>query len=533
MSVEISEEGTRAPGKADRAELPGGWAWATVEDLLIGSDAGKSFKCEPRPASPDEWGIVKVSAMTWGEFRPGENKALLDETLVNAAYEIHAGDILVSRANTVEHVGAPVLVEEVRPRLLLSDKSLRFQPGSGVDRKWLIYWLRSPIVRKAVAAKATGTSDSMRNISQSDLKAIPLPVPPSSEQRRIADALGERIARLEATELKLRTAERRLEQLRDFVMSAAATGVLAWDADPQHSPIATSPAVKDGTLPPLATGWRWARLQDIAEVVGGVTKDSKSEHDPAFTEVPYLRVANAQRAQLKLSQVTKMRVAPKVLEKLRLRNGDLLMAEGGDRDKLGRGWIWEDQIEGCIHQNHLFRGRIQERATHPKLLGWYVNSAARPWFEANAKQSVNLASISISKVKLLPVPVPPADAQEQADFVGLGERVLARLDRLATACEKGLNHTAALRRALLAEAFAGRLVPQNPEDESAEDLLKQIRTERETAQSEQKAARRAAAKAKRKSPAKPHAPAPSDAPPASDTPLPEGEQATLPMEFTS
>ncbi|MFF0790059.1 restriction endonuclease subunit S [Streptomyces spiralis] len=376
----------------------------------------------------------------------------------------------------------------------------------------------------------------MRNISQPDLKAIAVPVPPAAEQSRIADILNTHLTRLDAIEARLRAAQRYLERLQDFVMTAAATGVLAGDANPQHMPIASSPAVRDGTLPPLATGWRWARLQDIADVAGGVTKDSKDQHDQDLPEVPYLRVANAQRAQLDLSHVTRIRVTPKILDKLRLRDGDLLMAEGGDRDKLGRGWIWEDQIEDCIHQNHLFRARILERATHPKLLGWYVNSAARAWFEANGKQSVNLASISISKVKLLPVPVPPQDEQEQADFVELGQRVLTRFEHLVAACEKGLAHASALRRLLLAEAFAGRLVPQDPDDEPAEDLLKRIRAEREAAEAERKAARRAAVQTKRKRLTKPKASAPADAPPApaltTDTPLSEGEQTTLPLEFT-
>ncbi|MGW6476347.1 restriction endonuclease subunit S [Streptomyces sp. NPDC055059] len=470
--------------------------------------------------------------MTWGEFRPAENKALLDTTLVNPAYEIQAGDILVSRANTVEHVGAPVLVGDVRPHLLLSDKSLRFTPGSSVDRSWFVYWLRSPAARRAIAAKASGTSDSMRNISQSDFKAIVLPVPPAAEQQRIADALHERLARLNEIKTHLVATRQRLERLRDVVMAAAATGVLACDADPQHMTIDSSPSVTDGTLPPLATGWRWARLQNIADIVGGISKDAKNQHDSALTEVPYLRVANAQRARLDLSQVSKIRVPPKALEKLRLRSGDLLMAEGGDRDKLGRGWIWQEQIEDCIHQNHLFRARIQEHATRPELLGWYVNSAARSWFEANGKQSVNLASISISKVKMLPVPVPPADTQEQLDFVDLGARVLARFNRLVTFCEKGLAHAAALRRTLLAEAFAGRLVPQDPHDEPAEDLLKRIRAEREAAEAERKATRRASAPDRRTGRSATGQPAPETAPPRAPTPLPEGEQTTLPLEFT-
>ncbi|MHB9759891.1 restriction endonuclease subunit S [Streptomyces sp. BYX5S] len=226
MSTESNEIGTDVPTGTGQAELPTGWAWGTVGDLLVKTDAGKSFKCDPRPAAPDEWGIITVTAMTWGEFRPDENKALLDERLVNPSYEIHEGDVLVSRANTVEHVGAPVLVGEVRSRLLLSDKSIRFQPGLEVDRKWFTYWLRSPAVRKEVEAKASGTSDSMRNISQPDLKAISVPIPPAAEQQRITEALDRHLARLDSIDAALRAAQDQVNELRRACLVEAFAGRL-------------------------------------------------------------------------------------------------------------------------------------------------------------------------------------------------------------------------------------------------------------------------------------------------------------------
>ena len=176
----------------------------------------------------------------------------------------------------------------------------------------------------------------------------------------------------------------------------------------------------------LPDGWAWATLEDLAEVVGGVTKDSKRQSDPALPGVPYLRVANVQRMRLDLTNVTTIRVPPEAVERYRLLPGDVLMTEGGDRDKLGRGWIWEGQIDTCIHQNHVFRARVTASSFDPKLLALYLNSVARPWLEANAKQSVNLASISISKIKQLPVPVPP-NLEQQRIAATLSTR-LARLD---------------------------------------------------------------------------------------------------------
>jgi len=108
-----------------------------VGDLLDGIEAGKSFKCHNRPSAPDEWGVIKVSAMTWGSFNERENKAVLSDNSVDPRWEIGTGDLLLSRANTTDYVGASVLVGRCRPRLLLSDKSMRLTVKPGVEKAWL------------------------------------------------------------------------------------------------------------------------------------------------------------------------------------------------------------------------------------------------------------------------------------------------------------------------------------------------------------------------------------------------------------
>lgn len=95
------------------SDLPNGWIRAPLGDLLLRIEAGKSFQCEPRPARVDEWGVIKVSAMTWGSFREEENKAVPEGYEFNPQHEIKPGDILVSRANTEAYVGAPVVTDQV------------------------------------------------------------------------------------------------------------------------------------------------------------------------------------------------------------------------------------------------------------------------------------------------------------------------------------------------------------------------------------------------------------------------------------
>lgn len=154
-------------------------------DLLDGIEAGKSVGSTSGPARDGEWGIIKVSAMTYGEFRPDENKAI-PSILANPQYRICQGDLLVSRANTEALVGASVMVRSSPNMLLLSDKSLRLLPKPGVSTEWLWRVLQAPSTRASMSAIATGTKDSMRNISQAALRAL---LVPSVEQTSQHDAL--------------------------------------------------------------------------------------------------------------------------------------------------------------------------------------------------------------------------------------------------------------------------------------------------------------------------------------------------------
>jgi len=225
----------------------------------------------------------------------------------------------------------------------------------------------------------------------------------------------------------------------------------------------------DGRLVDLPVGWGWQRLGKIARVVGGITKDAKKQSDPKFVEVPYLRVANVQRGRLDLSHVTTIRAPAGRAEALRLLPGDVLMNEGGDRDKLARGWVWSGEIDNCIHQNHVFRARVIDRAIEPRLLAWAANTIGSSWAQRNGKQSVNLASISLSKIRQMPIPVPPVHAQ--ATICARLDNQLAAVDRLEASLQAASLRSIALRRALLSAAFTGGLAGAASDTEVVHELV--------------------------------------------------------------
>lgn len=195
----------------------------SLDELVADITAGRSFGAASAPAAAGEWGIIKVSAMTWGEFKPEENKAVAADR-VDDRYEIRAGDLLVSRANTAAYVGASVLVSDVRPKLLLSDKSLRLTPREGVDPRWLWRALQAPSARRQISALATGTKESMRNISQSSLRVVEVPRASSTEQATALESY-ETFTYAAAAARQVVAAQRsRSSALRQALLAAAFSG---------------------------------------------------------------------------------------------------------------------------------------------------------------------------------------------------------------------------------------------------------------------------------------------------------------------
>ncbi|MFN9814414.1 MAG: DUF559 domain-containing protein [Burkholderiales bacterium] len=229
-------------------------------------------------------------------------------------------------------------------------------------------------------------------------------------------------------------------------------------------------------LPELPEGWVWASLDMLGEIASGVAKGSKIGADIKVREVPYLRVANVQRGFLDLSEVKTVLATERDIAELTLKDGDVLFNEGGDRDKLGRGWVWRDEVADCIHQNHVFRMRPYLPEVLPELISHHGNTFGKTWFQNAGKQTTNLASINLTMLRMFPVPLGPAE--EQRELLTQLDLQIEQIVQQEQAVELALKQSTAQRQNILRAAFSGQLVAQDPNDEPASALLERIRAER-------------------------------------------------------
>lgn len=437
--------------------LPTGWRLLTLGDVARWGSGGTPRARHPRYYPGDiPWAVI--GDLTDGPVGSTVGSITAAAIAESSAKLVPEGAVLIAMYGSIGKLG-------ITTRPMATNQAIAFAVTH--DRlamtKYLFYYLMSQRPEFARAGKGA----TQQNIGQGILKAWPIPVPPIEEQRRIVDTLEDHLSRLDAAERVLEATTARLLRLRDQVIYRE----LFEGTSPSGTGSAAPPALvglDDGVLPCLPGSWRWSRLGEVAEVVGGVTKDAKRQADPTYVEVPYLRVANVQRGRLDLSKITTIRVPQGKVDQLQLRIGDVLLNEGGDRDKLGRGWVWEGQIDPCIHQNHVFRARITGAQLRPRLLSWAANSYGGRWCERNGKQSVNLASISLSKIRLMPVPVPPV--AEQAEIEARIQAALDGCDRLERAVGRARSEVGALRRSLLAAAFSGALLQVEDRLDRVEEL---------------------------------------------------------------
>lgn len=213
------------------------WGEKKWGDFLQSIEAGKNWSAEGRPPEGTEFGVVKVSAVTWGEFDELESKTCVVAEQWNSKTQIHKGDFLFSRANTLQLVGNCVIVRNISKRLMLSDKILRFKFDEIAHPRFVLYFTRSRIYREQVEQLASGNQDGMRNISQKNLKLVSFPIPTVVEQIEIISILDRAFAKEQQAKEAAEAVLDQIDLMKKSILARAFRGELGTNDPSEESAV--------------------------------------------------------------------------------------------------------------------------------------------------------------------------------------------------------------------------------------------------------------------------------------------------------
>lgn len=313
-----------------------------------------------------------------------------------------------------------------------------------VDSGFLSYQLLSSSFIDHINALTYGVK--MPRVSPDQIGSQVIVRPPLPEQRAIAAYLDRETERIDALVKKKEQLIELLEEKSTALISHAVTKGLDADAKMKDSGVEWI-----GKIP---AGWEVVCLKHIADVQGGIAKGKRHGDDVDTVQLPYLRVANVQDGFLDLEEISEIEVTLEEARRYALQDGDVLMNEGGDFDKLGRGAVWNGEIAPCLHQNHVFAVRPHE-VESDWLAQITRTTYAKHFFILRSVQSTNLASISMSSLKELPVVLPPA--QERQHILQTVSQTASTLDTLISKVRDGIDRLKEYRIALISAAVTGQV----------------------------------------------------------------------------
>jgi type I restriction enzyme S subunit len=366
--------------------------------------------------------LTKDLPFARGSAKPGEI----------ARFQLQRGDVIITKdSEEAEDIGVPAVVMDDLPGTICGYHLAIIRPSQAIDSQFLAYYLQSDPAKKHFLRTANGVTRFGLGLRAID--TLPLLLPPLSEQGAIA-------ALLDAADTAIERTQAAVSRTREL------------DHALLHSLLKKGEASTRNGTRGQAAHWNLRCVDDLAQVGSGVTL-GKDVSGFKSVELPYLRVANVQDGHLDLSEIKTVRVRVDEVPQFRLEPGDVLMTEGGDIDKLGRGTIWEGQILECLHQNHIFRIRANRDLLLPEFFALVVESdIAKRYFNRVAKRTTNLASTNKTQVRAFTFPLPPT-LDEQRQIADIMKAAKAKTAALVEK-EKALTE---LQKSLANDLLTGRV----------------------------------------------------------------------------
>lgn len=346
-------------------------------------------------------------------------------------YRLSENDILFARIGAT--TGKSYIVKRA-PDAIFASYLIRVRTNGKTDPDYLYFFFQSDAYWRQI--NENKNNNLKKGVNASILKSIEVPLPPTkNEQRRIADILAT-VQR--AIELQVRLIDLTKELKKVLMHKLFTEGTCS---EPR----------KETEIGPVPESWEVIELGKTCIVQTGIAKGRKIDPYDAVT-LPYLRVANVQDGYLDLSEMKEITLKKTEIERYSLKEGDVVLTEGGDLDKLGRGFIWHNQIECCVHQNHVFAVRTNTSMLSPEFLAYQVQSPyGKAYFLSVAHKTTNLACINTSKLKGLPLLIP--SRKEQKEIID----ILSTVDKKQKWHSKRLDAFKDLFRTLLNQLMTAQI----------------------------------------------------------------------------
>jgi len=462
------------------SELPQGWAVASIGELADYVSRGRSPKYVEKSALP----VINQRCVRWH----GVDEAFLkfiDPTTWHQWDDeryVRRNDILWNSTGTGT-IGRAAFFTALPSfdRAVVDSHVTIVRAGSGVHPEYLFGFIRSPAVQDKIKDMQTGSTNQVE-LNRSKIVSTLVPIAPLAEQDRIVAKVDGLTARTARARRELDCIPALIAHYKQRLLALAYSGELtaSWRKLNAHSltEARTQNVQKEQPteLGKIPIGWRWKSFGEMANVTGGLTKNKSREN--LKNRVPYLRVGNVYADELRLDELAEIGCTGSEFAKTQLLAGDLLIVEGnGSIEQLGRVAMWNDEIKGCSHQNHIIRARPKADLVSRYGLYWLMSPGGRSAIEGVASSTSGLHTLSITKVKAFPIPV--CDWDEQVEIARRIESAFGWLDRMSADYAAAISLLPKLDAAILAKAFSGELVPQNPEDEPADVVLGRIKADRE------------------------------------------------------
>ena len=399
------------------------------------------------------------------------------------AFNLLAGDILIAEASgSPEYVGRAAIWAEEIEGCCFQNTLIRFRPHTVVPDYALIVF-RHYAASGLFARTARGVG--IQHLGASRFAALPFPLPPLAEQRRIAEATIRKLVQMREATDSLESARMSLAEQAIEIVAAATTGTLvasvAEDTGqvgraPRHVPVGEDdqePSSERGRqlgLDPIPRHWAWRTVESVGTAQLG--RQRSPAHHQGRNMRPYLRVANVLEDRVDTSDVLRMNFEPEEAAKYELRPGDVLLNEGQSPELVGRAAIYRGGVPGVCFQSTLIRFRAGDDLDPEFALLVFRRYLHSGVFKSVARWSTNIAHLGLRRFRALPFPVPPLEEQRR-----IAEEARRQLDATASQTSAVLDSLAQvpdMERELLAAAVSGQIVAQDPDDEPAHSLVSRL-----------------------------------------------------------